>query len=306
MSSTDPATQAKESFSSLTLDPELLQLEADELQFYKHKTGIENEQELKRHIVEVQADAYAVYPYPCIRSFAFTKLKISRLLGYNQLLKLGKERPGALFLDIGCCFGNDVRKALDDGFPAKQAIGSDLQPEFWELGYRLFRDSAETFPVPFIPGDAFDDEFLAVSPPEGTDFNSPLPEISTLKSLNPLHGRLSAIHASSFFHLFNEEKQALLAHKLASLLSPEPGSIIFGAHGGQPVKGNRKSFRQNLKEVVMFCHSPESWTELWEKEVFGEGEVKVTAVLREVERKDMLMYENNKFCVLIWSVERLK
>lgn len=31
------------------------------------------------------------------------RLKISRLFPYKNLLKLGRERDGAIFLDIGCC-----------------------------------------------------------------------------------------------------------------------------------------------------------------------------------------------------------
>lgn len=31
------------------------------------------------------------------------RLKISRFPAYERILKLGRERPGALFLDIGCC-----------------------------------------------------------------------------------------------------------------------------------------------------------------------------------------------------------
>lgn len=30
-------------------------------------------------------------------------IKLGRLPAYKQLLKLGKERKGAIFLDIGCC-----------------------------------------------------------------------------------------------------------------------------------------------------------------------------------------------------------
>ena len=59
---------------------------------------------------------------PCRRT------KIARLYAYKDLLKLGKERPGALFLDIGCCVGCDVRKPVADGFPVDQVIASDLHP----------------------------------------------------------------------------------------------------------------------------------------------------------------------------------
>ncbi|KAL4254522.1 hypothetical protein ABKN59_003241 [Abortiporus biennis] len=264
---------------AIPLKPELLHLDEDELAFYKKKTGIEDTEELKQNIIKIQEEAYEVFPYPCIHCFAFTKLQISHLDAYTKAIQLGQERPGALFLDLGCCFGNDVRKAVSDGFPANQALASDLHEEFWQLGYKLFCDSPETFPVPFIQGDIFDDTFLQVNNSrnihdnamEGLnnninipDSNSPrlVPDISNLKSLNSLHGHISIIHASQFFHLFNEDQQTLLAHKLASLLSPEPGSIIFGVHGGQPVKGTFQFFRQRGHEGGMFCHSPESWIEL--------------------------------------------
>ncbi len=54
------------------------------------------------------------------------RLKISRFPAYPKLLQLGRERPGALFLDLACCVGNDVRKAVADGFPISQALASDL------------------------------------------------------------------------------------------------------------------------------------------------------------------------------------
>lgn len=56
------------------------------------------------------------------------RLKISKFPAYTQLLKLGKDRPGALYLELACCVGNDLRKAIADGFPLSQAIASDLHP----------------------------------------------------------------------------------------------------------------------------------------------------------------------------------
>ena len=51
-----------------------------------------------------------------------------RFPAYEDLLKLGSDRPGALFLDIGCGVGNDVRKAIADGYPLNQIIVCDLHP----------------------------------------------------------------------------------------------------------------------------------------------------------------------------------
>ena len=162
--------------------------------------------------------------------------------------------------------------------------------------------------MPLVPGDAFDPAHLAVAPPltAAEAPTTPAPPLVGLTSLNPLRGRVSAIHASAFFHLFEEEQQLHLARALAGLLSPEPGSLILGAHGGRPVKGLRvEMFRPNSHGVTMFCHSPESWVEMWET-VFGKGTVKVEASLTEVERKDLIhLTEETRFYLLVWSVTRL-
>jgi len=42
-------------------------------------------------------------------------------------------------------------------------------------------------------------------------------------------------------------------------LSPEKGSIIFGAHMALPSKNNVIYDT----DVKMFCHDPESWEEMW-------------------------------------------
>ncbi|TFY62957.1 hypothetical protein EVG20_g6512 [Dentipellis fragilis] len=110
------------------IDVDKYDLNEEETAFFKEQTGILDDDKLKQHIIAAQAEAFAVYPYPCIRRFAFAKLKIAKLPAYPALLKLGKEREGAIFLDIGCCFGNDVRKAVADGYPVQNAIASDLQP----------------------------------------------------------------------------------------------------------------------------------------------------------------------------------
>jgi hypothetical protein len=114
---------------------------------------------------------------------------------------------------------------------------------------------------------------------------------------------VSAIHASSFFHLFDQEKQLYLAHALAGLLSPEPGSMIFGLHIGNPEKGFIASTER--RDSQMFCHSPESWTLLWDGLVFGKGVVNVQAKLAQVERKEPDMPQTTTVTLLVWSVTRL-
>ena len=190
--------------------------------------------------------------------------------------------------------------------------------EYWELGHKLFKTTAKEFPAHFIGGDAFDPAFFETAPVLDSPPTTPAPALSSLNTLTPLNGRVSVIHASSFFHLFDEAKQLELARKLAGLLSPEPGSIILGGHAGQPVKGLWE--RRTLSSGGhMFCHSPESWRELWDGQVFEKGKVKVDVVLKQA--KDLVQAEDSKewidkaqkpdvldtgnYQVLIWSVTRL-
>jgi hypothetical protein len=180
--------------------------------------------------------------------------------------------------------------------------------EFADLGHRLFRTTPETYPIAFVPGDAFDPKHLEVVPPL-TAANAPTgpsPDLHNLTSLNPLRGRVSAIHASSFFHLFGEEKQLYLARALAGLLSPEPGSVIFGLHVGLAEKGFTPPAPE--RNYRLFCHSPETWTQMWNGQVFEEGAVVVQTKLVEVERKT---FEGEggeasaqSVSVLAWSVTR--
>ncbi|KAK0203783.1 hypothetical protein DFS33DRAFT_1260379 [Desarmillaria ectypa] len=283
------------------LDSSLYDLTEDEAAFFKAETGIQGDVELKNHILAIQEQAYKardgastssfIYPYPCIRNFAFLRLKISRHPSYQQFLKIGKERQGAIYADIGCCFGNDIRKAVADGYPFQQAIGTDLRPEFWDLGHELFKSTPESFPARFIPADIFKLKGLAKLPLAST------PELFKVESFTELLGSISAIHTASFFHLFDEQQQFELAKIMAAMLSSAPGSMIFGSHGGNPTKGVRaETFGTHT--VSMFYHSPESWKALWDGGVFPEGTVSVDVSLKET----VVDGFSTNFYFLVWCI----
>ncbi|KAJ7750474.1 hypothetical protein DFH07DRAFT_888089 [Mycena maculata] len=313
------------------LDENLYKTSDADLAFVKAQSGIQDPDELKKHVLAVQKKAYDSYGHHCIRSFAFTRTKISTLPAYQQVLALGRERPGAILLDLGCCFGTDIRKAASDGFPQQNLIASDLRPGksryprvqslllisckvFWNLGHELFRSTPETFPIAFLAGDALDPAFLEPSPPFASpaDVSTPAPApLTALTSLTPLRGHVAAIHISSVFHLFFEPQQLQLARALAGLLSPVPGSVIFGAHVGRGTKGFREEALCSGGHH-MFCHSPDSWKAMWE-EVFPEGTVKVDAKLISREKVDTNLSSSDKTTgdrsteagFMRWSVTRI-
>lgn len=57
-------TLLEASYSSIT---------PEELDFVREQTGIQSDVALREHILNVQAEAFRVHPYPCIRRFAFIK-----------------------------------------------------------------------------------------------------------------------------------------------------------------------------------------------------------------------------------------
>ncbi|KAG8219065.1 hypothetical protein J3R82DRAFT_4821 [Butyriboletus roseoflavus] len=294
-------------------------LSPEQATFFKAQTGIDDDDDLRTHILEVQERAFKIFPYPCIRWFMFLQLRITTLPEYEDIIKLGQERPDGILLDIGCCFGGDARKAIADGFPLKNTVTTDLKKgkshhdlvtmsintdtfqEFYDMGHALFKTTPETYPISFVAGDAFDPNMLQIVPPFDEAPSTERPDLSTLTSLNPLAGRCAVIYASNFFHLFSEENQLRLAKAVAGLLSPLPGSMICGEHVGNWQKGFGV-FHDVLAGKIfdMFQHSPESWNAMWDGEVFTKGKVRVDTRIESVKRTAGLAYNR-----LQWSVVRL-
>ncbi|KAF8896606.1 hypothetical protein BD779DRAFT_1608770 [Infundibulicybe gibba] len=233
------------------LDESLYERSGADLAFWMQQTRIEEAETLKRHVLDVQKKAYEVYGYPCIRIFDFMRINITRLPAYEHVIQLTRERPDALILDIGC-FGHDTRKVAADGWPVSNIIASDLRKGFWEIGHELFRSSPKTFPVVFVEGDALSTEMIAPHAPFYEPPDTPRPILDLLTSLTPLQGHLSAIHASSLFHIFSEAEQRTLAHRLASLLARIRE------------RGLRHEMRGTTKFEV-FRFSPEDWKALWDE-----------------------------------------
>ncbi|OJA12417.1 hypothetical protein AZE42_03401 [Rhizopogon vesiculosus] len=290
------------------VDASLYSLTSEEAAFFKTQIGIDDDDELKRHVMEVA-------PYPCILGFSFLKWHITTNPVYEHILKLGRERPGAVLLDVGCCFGVDSRKAASDGFPMENIISSDINHgnmlplkiilvnnvyvriEFLQLGHELFKTTPASYRGHLLPGDVFDPAFIRIAEPSDNVSAAHAIDLSSLKSLNPLHGRISAIYASKLFHCFTEDKQLHLSRALAGLLSAEPGSVICGDQIGALQKGTH-SFGLSAKHQV-FCHSPQTWSSLWDGEIFQKGSVKVETDLVEV-----TVFEE-PMLLMRWSVTRL-
>lgn len=50
------------------------------------------------------------FPYPCIGQFRFLSLGIANSPHYDEVLQ--RLRGGEKLLDVGCCFGQEIRKLV--------------------------------------------------------------------------------------------------------------------------------------------------------------------------------------------------
>ena len=81
--------------------------------------------------------------------------------------------------------------------------------------------------------------------------------------------------------------------------------MIFGLHIGLAEKGFMSYTPGGSR--LLFCHSPESWAQMWDGLVFEKGVVKVWTKLLHVERKDFDgdQVSSQSLPLLLWSITRL-
>jgi len=154
-------------------------------------------------------------------------------------LSLLKSDPSARLLDVGCCFGQDIRKLIADGVSPSQVSGLDLVPKFHDLGKELFRD-----------GDKLDFEFHA------------LDVFDDSADWKPLEQRFDVLHLTSFLHIWDWDRQKQAAERLVRLVKPKSGSLLVGSSLGTTVCGDFP----NLEGTgVNFRQSNESFRRFWEE-----------------------------------------
>ncbi|EXJ87858.1 hypothetical protein A1O1_04785 [Capronia coronata CBS 617.96] len=284
----------------------------------------------KAHITAVRDRAYATHPYPCLGRWRFLELDLaSHPLYHGEILAaLAKRRlqPETkahvvvdvtdtdnnnindwIFLDLGCCLGQDLRKLIYDGADIRRLYGADLTPAFVEIGYALFRDE-----------DRFPRAQHFITPADVFDFS----EDSELS--RRCDGRVGILHCCAVFHLFGLELQKVVARRCLKLVDrgkkeatekkteekptttttttttttststssgiSDKRVLICGAQTANVRAGEYPRGRAGADGQVRyrFRHNEQSWREMWEG-VIGQDEgwrerivkIDVHAVLEE-------------------------
>lgn len=128
--------------------------------------------------------------------------------------------------------GADSRKLVFDEYPGKNVHATDLHARFLDLGHKLFNDK-DSCEIKFFPADIFALPVSHLTPSTSEDTSSPQAD----SPLEVYRIRATHIYTGLFFHLFDEPTQKEVARRLAVLLIPQPGSIIFGSHAGNDPAG---------------------------------------------------------------------
>ncbi|KAI9729468.1 MAG: hypothetical protein M1834_006849 [Cirrosporium novae-zelandiae] len=199
-------------------------------------SGIPPEQVVP-HIHAIRAKAWQIFPYPCIGRFRFLDLSISRAPLYPTIIR--RLQSGDTFLDMGCCFGQDIRSLVMDGAQPDSLSGTDLIHEYLDLGYELFQDR-DTLKAHFFAADALDEESV------------PLKE---------LEGKIDIIHAASFLHLFGWDDQVALGIRMVRILKPKAGSLVLGRHMAN-TNEQELALKDSPKGIV-FMHNNKSFQRMW-------------------------------------------
>ena len=148
-------------------------------------------------------------------------------------------RNNGKYLDLGVCFGQDLRQLVMDGAPSENTYGVDIEKDLVELGFDLFRDR-QSLKTEFIIADVFDPK----------------------KDWSKLEGTIDVFHASAVFHLFTRDKQIHIGQLLVRLGRQRPGTLIVGRQVGRQVPGERP---MQLGQERVYQHNVESLRLMWKE-----------------------------------------
>ena len=186
--------------------------------------------------------AWDVHEYPCIGRFTWLRLEHFQFPEMKTAVAR-MQAPGSTdtLLELACCVGQTIRQLVALGIESDRLYASDLHPEFISIGFELFRDEDRIRTV-FAAGD-----MLAPDDP----------------NLKAMDGKVSLIHAASFFHLFTWNQQLVIGKRIVRLLRPDrTDNMLFGHQIGSVLPGEKARLRGGGSR---YLHDQSSFQRLWDE-----------------------------------------
>jgi len=229
------------------------------------------EEELLPHVHQMRDKAFQECPYGCVGLFAFTYPSIQRTPKYAEILD--RIKNGQQYLDLGCGFGQNIRKLVFDGAPAANITGADLSQTLIDCGFEYFRDR-DTLGSKFVIGDILNNESAAFVEAKGS---------------------FDIIFAAMVYHLWGWKDQVRACIETTKLLKPNTDSMIFGWQLGATPAGEVERELDNSRKHhrTMYQHDEETFKKLWEEVGTETGvnwnvQVKTTAISQLKARQGVL------------------
>eukprot|EP00029_Vermamoeba_vermiformis_P000277 TRINITY_DN10301_c0_g1_i1.p1 TRINITY_DN10301_c0_g1~~TRINITY_DN10301_c0_g1_i1.p1 ORF type:complete len:259 (-),score=41.85 TRINITY_DN10301_c0_g1_i1:40-816(-) len=230
---------------------EVTDTDVDLFRRYLGREDITKEDIVKR-ATEARAKALQVCNYRCIREGRFLESRLSTHPEYKTEVK-PKISKTTKIIDLGCCFGTDIRYLVAEGAEPSLITGTDQFPEYIQLGFDLFGDK-DKLTTKFVFEDFFSDQFTQKVLPNATDDST----------------KYDIAYAGSVYHLFSLEQTEKFTQLVNSLL--KSGGIFFGQTVGseQPTWASK----EDRKDILRYLHSPESFKSLVEEHGFENVQVR--------------------------------
>ncbi|KAL8782960.1 MAG: hypothetical protein Q9213_004967 [Squamulea squamosa] len=196
--------------------------------------------EVVKHVNKIRELGFATNPYPCIGLYRFLNLTLLTHPLYTTILKR-LQSPDATYLDLGCCFGQDLRQLVQDGIPSQRLIGLDIEESLIERGYDFFLNRG-SLQSRFVVRNVF----------EGAKQGAAWTDMEECG--------MDVIHCSAFFHLFPLEEQILSAKNIAKLV--KKGGFIVGRQMGSVKPGDVAAIKEGSSS---YRHNVETFDAMWKR-----------------------------------------
>ena len=82
------------------------------------------------------------HTYRCIQGMSYLVPRVARHSAYEQVVAKFRASGDIKVADFGCCFGQDDRKLILDGVPARCITVVDIHDGYWKAGLELFKDTS--------------------------------------------------------------------------------------------------------------------------------------------------------------------
>lgn len=109
------------------------------LQLLASWTGTSDLPFLRSHVLSFWRSSRAKHhTYKCIQELGFLHPRFPTHPSYTEFIQVMLSDPSRRVLEVGCCFGTDVRFLLLQGVQPSQVVATDLHSGYYELGKEFF------------------------------------------------------------------------------------------------------------------------------------------------------------------------